>query len=225
MYSGTVIEGMFGMLETLKALSVFGTALGLGVTGYIQLEKFRLDGEWLIDTCTETADFSAYQDLHLAWRVFLSDDPLGAPVVGDGEKSMEAFAQIPPKARWPVRFVGTKETNRVTLTARFEGARRSSTGRFELAPTVSPRKWSGYLPFWQKNVDVLEGTFALTAGNARGRARAIRLINGQPKAENVQPFECGGISEPRPPEPASGPEDTPEVELLPEADTHDTTNP
>lgn len=213
------------MLETIKALSVFGTAMGLGVTGYLQLEKFRLDGEWLIDTCTETTEFSAYQDLHLAWRVFLSDDPLGAPVVGDGEKTTEAFAPIPAKARWPVRLVGTKETNRVTLTARFEGARRSSTGRFELAPTVSPRKWSGYLPFWQKNVDVLEGKFAFTAGDARGRARAVRLIDGEPKAEYVLPFECGGVSEPPPPAPAPVPEDTADVDLQPETNEPPTTNP
>ena len=214
------------MLETLKALSVFGTALGLGVTGYLQLEKFRLDGEWLIDTCTETTEFSAYQDLHLAWRVFLSDDPLGAPVVGDGEKVQEAFAPIPPRARWPVRLVGTKETNRVTLTARFEGARRSSTGRFELAPTVSPRQLSGYLPFWQKNVDVLEGKFAFTAGDARGRARAVRLVDGVPKAENIAPFECGSVSEPVvPATPVPQPEHSPELEQPPASDAPTSSEP
>ena len=216
---------MLAMLETIKALSVFGTALGLGVTGYLQLEKFRLDGEWHIDTCTETTEFSGYQDLHLAWRVFLSDDPLGAPVVGVGEKILEAFAPIPARARWPVRLVGTKETNRVTLTARFEGARRSSTGRFELAPTVSPRKWSGYLPFWQKNVDVLEGKFAFTAGDARGTARAVRLIDGEPKSPDFPPFECGGISEPPAPEPIAEPDDTAEVDLEPETQEPASTNP
>ena len=202
------------MLEAIKAISVIGTAIGLSVTGYLQLEKFRLDGEWIIDTCTESTEYSAYQDLHLAWRVFLSDVPLGAPVVGDGEKVMEAFAPIPSHARWPVRLVGTKETNSVTLTARFEGAKRSSTGRFELSPTVSPRKWSGYLPFWQKNVDVLEGKFAFTAGDARGTARAIRLIDGEPKALGIEPFSCGGESEP--PAPPPEPEDTPEIVLEPE---------
>lgn len=207
------------MLEAIKAASVIFTAVGIGATSYLQLEKFRLDGEWMIDTCTETTEFSAYQDLHLAWRVFLSDDPLGSPVVGDGEKVREAFAPIPPKARWPVRLVGTKETNRVSLTARFEGARRSSTGRFEFAPTVSPRKWSGYMPFWQKNVDVLEGKFAFTAGDARGTARAVRLVDGEPKTPDLEPFTCGGINSPPPP-----PESEPDViELEPETPDADTT--
>ncbi|MEC7290772.1 MAG: hypothetical protein VXW22_11850, partial [Pseudomonadota bacterium] len=160
------------------------------VTGWMQYEKFRLDGEWQIDTCTETADLSTYEGLHLAWRVFLSDDPLSAPVVGNGEKVEEAFQTIAPRGRFPVSFVGTKEINRVSLTGRFEGARRASTGRFELAPTLTRRSWSGYLPFYQRNVNVLEGTFALTAGNARGYARAVRLIEGEPVA--ADPFICHG---------------------------------
>ncbi len=175
------------MLEFIKYASVAFTAATAVVTGWMQYEKFRLDGEWQIDTCTETADLGTYVGLHLAWRVFLSDDPLSAPVVGDGEKIQEAFKPIPPSARFPVRLVGTKELNRVSLTGRFEGARRASTGRFELAPIISKRQWSGYLPFYQRNVDILEGTFALTAGNARGYARAIRLTDG---AANVPPFEC-----------------------------------
>jgi len=208
------------MLEAIKAIGVIGTAIGLGTTGYLQLEKFRLDGEWIIDTCTETTEFSNYQDLHLAWRVFLSDDALSPPVVGDGEKVREAFAEIPSTARFPVRLIGTKETNRVTLTARFEGSRRASTGRFELAPTSAPRKWSGYLPFWQKNVDVLEGKFAFTAGNARGRARAIRLIDGKPKSPDIAPFTCGGTDRPPPP---PEPETVPDIPVEP--DVSDPANP
>ena len=209
------------MLESVKALSVIGTAIGLSVTGYLQFEKFRMDGEWIIDTCTESSDLDAYEDLHLAWRVFFSDDPLGAPVVGYGEKVIEAFRSIPPKGRFPVQLTGTKETNKVSLTARFEGARRPSTGRFELSPTVSPRKLSGYLPFWQKNVDVLEGKFAFTAGNARGYVRAVRLNEGNPKYA-VDPFVCGGISEP-PPSPEI--EDTPTVEVESEASAPDLGEP
>ena len=182
------------MLEFIKYASVAFTATTAVVTGWMQYEKFRLDGEWQIDTCTETADLSTYEGLHLAWRVFLSDDPLAAPVVGNGEKVEEAFQSIPARARFPVSFVGTKEINRVSLTGRFEGARRASTGRFELAPTLTRRTWSGYLPFYQRNVNVLEGTFALTAGNARGTARAIRLIEGVPVS--ADPFDCEGVSVP-----------------------------
>lgn len=176
------------MMEFIKYASVAFTATTAVVTGWMQYEKFRLDGEWQIDTCTESADLSTYVGLHLAWRVFLSDDPLAAPVVGNGEKVEEAFQTIPATARFPVSFVGTKEINRVSLTGRFEGARRASTGRFELAPTLTRRTWSGYLPFYQRNVNVLEGTFALTAGNARGHARAVRLIEGEPVA--AEPFVC-----------------------------------
>lgn len=182
------------MLEFIKYASVAFTATTAVVTGWMQYEKFRLDGEWQIDTCTETADLSTYGGLHLAWRVFLSDDPLAAPVVGNGEKVEEAFQTIAPRGRFPVSFVGTKEINRVSLTGRFEGARRASTGRFELAPTLTRRTWSGYLPFYQRNVNVLEGTFALTAGNARGRARAVRLIEGEPVA--ADPFVCEGAAAP-----------------------------
>ena len=178
------------MLEFIKYGSVAFTAATAAVTGWMQYEKFRLDGEWQIDTCTETADYNNYVGLHLAWRVFLSDDALAAPVVGNGEKTQEAFETIAPSARYPVSFVGTKEINRVSLTGRFEGARRASTGRFELAPTLTRRSWSGYLPFYQRNVNVLEGTFALTAGNARGHARAVRLIDGQPVS--ADPFICDG---------------------------------
>ena len=70
------------------------------------------------------------------------------------------------------------------------------------------------MPFWQKNVDVLEGKFAFTAGDARGTARAIRLIDGEPKALGIEPFSCGGESEP--PAPPPEPEDTPEIVLEPE---------
>lgn len=184
------------MLEFIKYASVAFTAATATVTGWMQYEKFRLDGEWQIDTCTETADFNNYVGLHLAWRVFLSDDPLSAPVVGNGEKIEEAFELIAPRGRFPVSFVGTKEINRVSLTGRFEGARRASTGRFELAPTLARRSWTGYLPFYQRNVNVLEGTFALTAGNARGYARAVRLIDGEPVS--ADPFVCEG-GDPVPP--------------------------
>ena len=175
------------MMEFIKYASVAFTTVATAVTGWVQYEKFRVDGEWHIDTCTETADYNSYIGLHLAWRAFLSDDPLSAPVVGDGEKIEEAFATIPPSGRFPVRFVGAKEINKVTLTGRFEGAKRASTGRFELAPTVSQRLWSGYFPFYQRNVDILEGRFSFTAGNAKGRARAVRLVDGE---FDAPPFEC-----------------------------------
>ncbi|KJS24448.1 MAG: hypothetical protein VR75_15175 [Hyphomonadaceae bacterium BRH_c29] len=181
------------MLDFIKYISVAFTALSLAFTGWLQYEKFRLDGEWQIDTCTEQADFTRYEGLHLAWRVFLSDDPLSAPVVGDGEKTEEAFTPIPASARFPVRLVGTKEINSVSLTGRFEGAKRASTGRFELHPTLSKRLLSGYIPFYQRNVDVLDGTFAFTAGNARGTARAVRLTNGK-EPEGVALFVCNGVS-------------------------------
>jgi len=180
------------MIEFIKYASVAFTATTAVVTGWMQYEKFRLDGEWQIDTCTETPDLSTYEGLHLAWRVFLSDDPLSAPVVGNGEKVEEAFETIAPRGRFPVSFVGTKEINRVSLTGRFEGSRRASTGRFELAPTLTRRSWTGYLPFYQRNVNVLEGTFALTAGNARGYARAVRLIDGNPV--EADPFMCAGVT-------------------------------
>lgn len=183
------------MLDFIKYISVAFTALSLAFTGWLQYEKFRLDGEWQIDTCTEEADLERYKGLHLAWRVFLSDDPLSAPVVGDGEKIEEAFTPIPSSARFPVRLVGTKEINSVSLTGRFEGARRASTGRFEFHPTLSKRLLSGYIPFYQRNVDVLEGTFALTAGNARGPARAVRLTHGVAPA-GLAPFTCLGRSAP-----------------------------
>ena len=182
------------MIEFIKYGSVAFTAATAAVTGWMQYEKFRLDGEWHIDTCTETADVNNYIGLHLAWRVFLSDDPLAAPVVGNGEKVEEAFEPIAPRGRYPVSFVGTKEINRVSMTGRFEGARRASTGRFELAPTLTRRSWSGYLPFYQRNVNVLEGTFAFTAGNARGYARAVRIIDGNPVSS--EPFVCQTPSRP-----------------------------
>lgn len=200
------------MLEFIKYASVAFTATTAVVTGWMQYEKFRLDGEWQIDTCTESADLSTYVGLHLAWRVFLSDDPLSAPVVGNGEKVEEAFRTIAPRGRFPVSFVGTKEINRVSLTGRFEGARRASTGRFELAPTLARRSWTGYLPFYQRNVNVLEGTFALTAGNARGHARAVRLIEGEPVA--ADPFVCEAAPVPEP-EPVAI-EEAQEPELTPE---------
>ena len=200
------------MLEFIKYASVAFTATATVATGYMQYEKFRLDGEWHIDTCTETADMSSYQGLHLAWRVFLSDDVMSSPVVGDGEKIEEGFQAIAPQGRFPVRLVGTKEINSVSLTARFEGARRASTGRFEFEPTKSKRLWSGYLPFYQRNVDVLVGRFALTAGNSRGYARAVRIKHGKPV--DASPFVCE-----RPEmtvEPAEAPVSTPE-ETLPDA--------
>ena len=81
------------MMEFIKYVSVAFTAVSIAFTSWLQYEKFRLDGEWQIDTCTEQTDFHNYQGLQLAWRVFLSDDPLSAPVVGDGEKIEDAFAR------------------------------------------------------------------------------------------------------------------------------------
>tara|TARA_R110002167_G_scaffold17413_2_gene66460 strand:+ start:487 stop:1119 length:633 start_codon:yes stop_codon:yes gene_type:complete len=169
------IHGVHGPLARLHRLAA--------------IREIRLDGEWHIDTCTVEADLQTYEGLHLAWRVFLSDDPLSAPVVGDGEKVEEAFKPIPSSARFPVRLVGTKEINSVSLTGRFEGARRASTGRFEFHPTLSKRLFSGYIPFYQRNADVLEGSFAFTAGNARGPARAVRLTDGK-MPEGVAAFAC-----------------------------------
>ena len=40
---------------------------------------------------------------------------------------------------------------------------------------------------------MLQGTFAFTAGNARGTARAVRLTNGK-MPEGVVPFECKGLT-------------------------------
>jgi hypothetical protein len=114
------------MMDFIKYISVAFRALSLSFTGWLQYEKFRLDGEWHIDTCTIEADLKSYEGLHLAWRVFLSDDPLSAPVVGDGEKIEEAFQPIPSSVRYPVRLVGTKEINSVTLTGR--PMARSQTG-------------------------------------------------------------------------------------------------
>lgn len=182
------------MMEFIKYASVAFTATATVATGWMQVEKFRLDGEWKFDTCTQSADLSTYEGLHLAWRVFLSDDAMSAPVVGDGEKIQEAFVDLAPAARFPARFVGAKEINSVSLTARFEGSRRASTGRFELEPTHSKRLWSGYLPFYQRNVDVLVGSFALTAGNARGHVRAVRIVNGEPV--DTTPFTCEGATGP-----------------------------
>ncbi|NQY38742.1 MAG: hypothetical protein HRT80_01450 [Henriciella sp.] len=39
-------------------------------------------------------------------------------------------------------------------------------------------------------MNVLEGTFALTAGNSRGYARAVRMIEGTPV--EAAPFVCEG---------------------------------
>lgn len=180
------------MMDYIKYGSVAFTAITAVFTGWMQYEKFRLDGEWHLDTCTEEADLKVLEGLHLAWRLYLSDDALSAPVVGHGEKQQEAFEMIPAHARFPVSLVGTKEINAVSLTGRFEGSRRASTGRFELAPTESVRKLSGYLPFYQRNVDVLEGTFSLSAGNSRGYARAVRLIDGVPSP--APPFRCADKS-------------------------------
>jgi len=197
------------VLEFIKYASVAFTATTACITGWMQYEKFRLDGEWQIETCTETSSLSRYVGLHLAWRVFLSDDPLSAPVVGNGEKVEEAFKEIGSKGRFPVSFVGAKEINRVSLTGRFEGAERASTGRFELAPTTSKRSWTGYMPFYQRNVNVLEGTFALTAGNARGYARAVRLKDGVPAA--AEPFECEAPARPAPTPAEAASETLPEI--------------
>jgi hypothetical protein len=199
------------MMDFIKYISVAFTALSLGFTGWLQYEKFRLDGEWHIDTCTIEADLKAYEGLHLAWRVFLSDDPLSAPVVGDGEKVEEAFEPIPSAGRYPVRLVGTKEINSVSLTGRFEGARRASTGRFEFHPTLSKRLFSGYIPFYQRNADVLDGSFAFTAGNARGPARAVRLTDGK-KPEGVAAFVCDAPERPEA-------EELPAADLSPTPDT------
>lgn len=184
--------------ESLKTASVAFTVVSILATGWLQYEKFRLDGEWQLDTCTTDSEFVRYRNLHLAWRVFISDDALSASVVGDGEKIREAFARISRAARFPVRLVGTKEINSVSLTARFEGARRTSTGRFEFEPTHSRRMLTAYIPFYQRHVDVMKGTFTLTAGNARGRVRAVRLIDGR-LPENIPPFTCGAFSADSPP--------------------------
>ena len=98
------------MIKFIKYASVAFMASTAVVTGWIQYEKFRLDGEWHIDTCTETADFNSYIGLHLAWRVFLSDDPLQAPVVGNGEKIEKAFKNIAPAVATPSALSAPKRS-------------------------------------------------------------------------------------------------------------------
>ena len=84
------------------------------------------------------------------------------------------------------------------------------------------RHWTGYLPFYQRNVNVLEGTFALTAGNARGTARAVRLIEGEPVA--AEPFDCNGQTAPLQSVEDDGPDvplDSLEADLDPVLDSAD----
>ena len=119
-----------------------------------------LSGEWLLTNRVDSTDYPPYQGMRLGYVLTLHQDESGR-ITGDGEKTSENGAPLPPGQRSPIAVTGRVENGTVTLSFTEKGALRSSTGSFR----------------WQVAPDHarLSGSFASDAAGSRGSSSAQRV--------------------------------------------------
>ena len=118
-----------------------------------------VSGEWLLTNRVDSTDFAPYQGLRLGYVLTLRQD--GDRVSGDGEKTSENGAPVPPAQRTPIAVTGRIENGTLTLHFNERGALRASSGTLRLR--LSPDQ------------DRLAGSFSSDAAGSRGSSSAQRV--------------------------------------------------
>ncbi|HKH49537.1 MAG TPA: PBP1A family penicillin-binding protein [Thermoanaerobaculia bacterium] len=89
-----------------------------------------LSGWWELTNRIQASKYTDYVGLRLGYQIKLEQD--GNRITGRGRKSTEDGRSVSGSARSPIRVSGTLDGTTLHLTFTEEGARRSSTGGFDL---------------------------------------------------------------------------------------------
>jgi transcriptional regulator with XRE-family HTH domain len=116
-----------------------------------------VSGVWVVTNRIESANYGAFKDLALGFRLQLEQH--GNRVTGAGAKVSENGSPLPPGRRTPITVEGTLDGRLLRLTFTERGAARASTGALALEMTDDL---------------TLRGTFTSDAANARGTSVARR---------------------------------------------------
>jgi cytoskeletal protein RodZ len=118
----------------------------------------NLSGAWRLATHVESASYSRFNDLHLAYELQLKQ--AGERVTGVGTKVSENGRPLRARARTPITVAGVVDGDQLTLNFTERGTRRRSQGQFALMVD---------------DPDTLRGRFASDAGQSSGTVEAKRL--------------------------------------------------
>lgn len=116
-----------------------------------------LSGSWTLTTRVESSSVDAFEGLRLGYRIQLQQR--GNRITGRGEKVSENGQALRGSGRTPIAVQGTVEGDRLNLSFTEEGARRQSSGTFELR---------------REDDDLLRGRFSSGAARSAGGVEARR---------------------------------------------------
>ena len=144
-----------------------GATLGENTSGEsndsLPAPKDDLSGWWMLTNQIEQSSRTSFSDLSLGFRLRL--DQTGNRVRGHGFKWLENGHPVALPNRTPIIAVGTMEGSRLVLTFTERGARRTSSGSFEMQLADDGS---------------LHGRFSSDAGRSSGSAQAVRM-SSQPE--------------------------------------------
>jgi cytoskeletal protein RodZ len=118
----------------------------------------NLAGRWTLETQIESSSVRTFEGLRLGYRLELRQN--GSRIEGTGQKISENGVLLSGQRQTPIAVLGTIDGGRLRLTFGEQGARRSSTGTFDLV---------------LEDAGVLRGSFASDAARSAGVVEARRL--------------------------------------------------
>ena len=118
----------------------------------------NLAGEWTLETHVESSSLRTFEGLRLGYRLELRQD--GDRIVGTGRKVSENGVSLRGRRQTSIAVRGTMDGGRLTLIFGEQGARRHTTGTFELV---------------LEDAGLLRGSFASDAARSAGVVEARRL--------------------------------------------------
>ena len=118
----------------------------------------NLAGPWTLETQIESSSLRTFEGLRLGYLLELRQN--GRRVEGTGRKISENGVSLSGRRRTPIEVQGTIDAGRLKLTFGERGARRHSTGTFDLV---------------LEDAALLRGSFASDAAHSAGVAKARRL--------------------------------------------------
>jgi len=142
-------------LTGLIAVAFISAALGQPIQ---TRPAYNLTGQWHMVDVIESSARPQYEGLRLGFQVVLSQR--GNEISGTGEKWTENGRWLPPGARSLIIIEGSVSGDLLDATFTEVGARRSTTGILLLRI--------------QGKGNRLEGRFACTAADSRGRSMATK---------------------------------------------------
>ena len=118
----------------------------------------KLTGDWTLTNQIESSRVPAFKGMTLGFRLRLVQD--GAGVSGAGVKFAENGRRLPRRQQTPITLQGELEGNRLALTFRERGRRRTSSGTIVLD---------------RVDDSSMSGAFSSDAARSSGISRAVRI--------------------------------------------------